>query len=128
VLGYEELKRQWERADAEDEPHQFQLAPDQLKRMLTDANLVAFEGALGALLALAMNAPRAAVVKYVLVALKFPSFKRCRSAILSPVVEKALSSTRTATRAKAAELILALIDADTPAAPVVCQYLDFSHN
>jgi hypothetical protein len=122
VMGYEELKRIWESADPNDDVQAFQqlVSGDLMKRMVTDANLVAYETALGALLAFATNAPTALVAKY----LSFPGRtfdfpQRCRTAILTSMVEKAFASSRTATRNKAPELILAVIDADVPGPVVV---------
>ncbi|KAJ3412335.1 Microtubule-associated protein, microtubule dynamics during spindle orientation [Chytridiales sp. JEL 0842] len=101
--AYEELTKLFKTLplDADNEYKKWQ---DYLKKMVTDANLVAQEAGVGAVLAYAENAPSGA---------------KTRNVIAPMVVEKCLGSTRTGTKLKGMEVLMMYIEVENKGDGVV---------
>ncbi|KAJ3300457.1 Microtubule-associated protein, microtubule dynamics during spindle orientation [Borealophlyctis nickersoniae] len=100
--AYEEVTKLFNTLDPDAEA-EFRKYQDYLKKMVSDANLVAQEAGMGAVLAWVKNAPSAT---------------KTRSVLVPMVVDKGLGSTRAGTKAKALDLLMMFIEIDI-AEPVI---------
>ncbi|KAJ3021312.1 Microtubule-associated protein, microtubule dynamics during spindle orientation [Thoreauomyces humboldtii] len=100
--AYDELTKLFETIDPEADA-EYRKWQDYLKKMVGEANIVAQEAGLSAVLAYIANAPSAS---------------RTRSVLASMIVEKCMGSNRAGTRQKASDILLMYIEIDT-ADPVI---------
>ncbi|KAJ3398578.1 Microtubule-associated protein, microtubule dynamics during spindle orientation [Chytriomyces hyalinus] len=101
VAGYEQLGRLFARTDDEKIAEHRNLA-DHLKKAASDANAVAHEAALDAVLQFATHSPVSLVPKF-------------RPTLLPLVIEKGMASTRAGSRAKSVDITLMFVEVENKA-------------
>ncbi|KAI9009704.1 armadillo-type protein [Gaertneriomyces semiglobifer] len=102
--AYDELAKMFSTTMDPDDDNAFRKWTEYLKKMVNDANLVAQESGLGALLAYVQNAPSAL---------------RTRSNISPILVDKCLGSNRAGTKARALDVLLTYIELDSTGDAVI---------